>query len=323
MANGVPNQTYLTCPVTAPTSAVASAALANSALPWDNSNTYGKTGEMVMVLDKRQSDIFRTVFGCASGAGCQAQIVFNMQAANAGGADEGFQFLTTAYGSTAAIDVVAVAPYFNIQQDTADGGAGCYDCSVDSIFANLTGAVLPSNPPSSNGNAIENWMTSDVAEAAKYGLPVVAYEGGQGLSGSFNQANLIAAQDDTRMYSATLQAFALWDAAVGRKQLFNYYSMIGGQSQYGSWGALVNQVAPGTGSQKWDALMSLTRLPGDANLDGVVDAADCAILTANYLQTADSGPIWWMQGDFNHDGVVNAADLALMNANISGTACAP
>jgi hypothetical protein len=65
--------------------------------------------------------------------------------------------------------------------------------------------------------------------------------------------------------------------------------------------------------------MPLTRPLGDANLDGQVNAADCAILTANYMQS----PRWWMQGDFNHDNVVNAKDLAILNANISGSACNP
>ncbi len=45
---------------------------------------------------------------------------------------------------------------------------------------------------------------------------------------------------------------------------------------------------------------------GDANLDGVVDAADCAIVEANLGQ-----PGGWAQGDFNGDGIVNALDQAI------------
>jgi hypothetical protein len=37
-----------------------------------------------------------------------------------------------------------------------------------------------------------------------------------------------------------------------------------------------------------------------------VDAADCAILRANFGKTG----MWWMQGDFNHDGTIDASDLA-------------
>jgi hypothetical protein len=49
---------------------------------------------------------------------------------------------------------------------------------------------------------------------------------------------------------------------------------------------------------------------GDANLDGVVNGADLAMMSA----TGTS----WMQGDFNYDGVVNADDYALFMLGIAG-----
>ena len=147
-----------------------------------------------------------------------------------------------------------------------------------------------------------------------YGLPLVAYEGGQGLASASD--NTIMAQSDPRMYAAYQTYFSLWDKLVGRDHLFNHFDYVGTYGSYGSWGALVNQNDPG--SQKWDALMSVTRLAGDANLDGVVNAEDCAILQAHFGMSGQ----WWMQGDFNHDGVVDASDLALLNANIVGPACA-
>ncbi len=45
---------------------------------------------------------------------------------------------------------------------------------------------------------------------------------------------------------------------------------------------------------------------GDANLDGVVNAADVAIVTANLGQ-----PGCWCDGDFNGDGIVDHCDLAV------------
>jgi hypothetical protein len=311
MVFGVPDQTTdgKVCSVTAPVSAIAAAALANSALPWNNSDKYSKASQFIMILEKRQSDIFRTVFGCASGAHCQAQIPMNVQAAYPAEVDEGFQFLKKAFGSTGAIDLMAVAPYFDIDGDSNAS-------TVDGIFSDLQGSILAANPPSSNGNAIANWLKADLAEAALYNLPLVAYEGGQGLSGSTNQANKIAAQSDPRMYDATRQYFALWDTLVGKKQLFTYFTYAAGDGSWGAWGALVGQADPG--AQKWDALLSLTRTGGDANLDGIVDAADCAILRANFGKTG----MWWMQGDFNHDGTVDATDLATLNANITGPQCA-
>ena len=62
---------------------------------------------------------------------------------------------------------------------------------------------------------------------------------------------------------------------------------------------------------------------GDSTHDGVVDAADAAILAANW-QTA-SGALWEM-GDFNGDGAVNEIDATLLAANWQngeGTASVP
>ncbi|HEY1685606.1 MAG TPA: dockerin type I repeat-containing protein, partial [Tepidisphaeraceae bacterium] len=55
---------------------------------------------------------------------------------------------------------------------------------------------------------------------------------------------------------------------------------------------------------------------GDANLDGVVDATDLALLNAGEA----GGLTGWQNGDFNYDGKINADDLALfMLGNASQT----
>ena len=54
-------------------------------------------------------------------------------------------------------------------------------------------------------------------------------------------------------------------------------------------------------------------LLGDANLDGLVNAADFTILAANFNQPVTS----WDQGDFNYDGLVNAADFTDLAANFN------
>ena len=59
-----------------------------------------------------------------------------------------------------------------------------------------------------------------------------------------------------------------------------------------------------------------TTLVGDANCDGVVDAADAGILAANWLSTDGVG---WCQGDFNEDGVVDTLDATMMATNWTGT----
>jgi hypothetical protein len=48
---------------------------------------------------------------------------------------------------------------------------------------------------------------------------------------------------------------------------------------------------------------------GDANLDGIVNAADYALLSIGF----NSQLTGWHNGDFNNDGVINAADFALID----------
>ena len=57
-------------------------------------------------------------------------------------------------------------------------------------------------------------------------------------------------------------------------------------------------------------------LPGDADRNGVVNAADAAILASNWLSTSAT----WAMGDFNADNVVNDMDATLLAANWGSSA---
>jgi autotransporter-associated beta strand protein len=56
----------------------------------------------------------------------------------------------------------------------------------------------------------------------------------------------------------------------------------------------------------------INKVPGDANLDGTVDAADQVILTSGLV----AGTGNWLQGDFNRDGLINTADQTLLTTNL-------
>jgi hypothetical protein len=74
------------------------------------------------------------------------------------------------------------------------------------------------------------------------------------------------------------------------------------------------------GNQIQEVMFRLAIRPGDANLDGRVDAADASLLGANWL----TGPgATWLQGDFNLDGMVNDKDAAILAANWSAEAPVP
>jgi hypothetical protein len=52
-------------------------------------------------------------------------------------------------------------------------------------------------------------------------------------------------------------------------------------------------------------------LPGDANLDGVVDGSDFGIWNSHKFTSVAA----WCSGDFNADGVVDGSDFGIWNAN--------
>ena len=52
-------------------------------------------------------------------------------------------------------------------------------------------------------------------------------------------------------------------------------------------------------------------LPGDASLDGVVDAMDLGVISIHWLQNV----IGWCSADFNADGQVDAKDLNILALN--------
>ena len=51
-------------------------------------------------------------------------------------------------------------------------------------------------------------------------------------------------------------------------------------------------------------------LPGDANLDGIVDISDFGILQVNFFQSGS-----FADGDFNGDGIVDISDFGILQAN--------
>ncbi len=71
------------------------------------------------------------------------------------------------------------------------------------------------------------------------------------------------------------------------------------------------------------SLVGGVALPGDANLDGIVDTSDFNIWNENKFGDASG----WMSGDFNADGIVDTSDFNLWNMNkftsIYGTTLVP
>jgi hypothetical protein len=69
----------------------------------------------------------------------------------------------------------------------------------------------------------------------------------------------------------------------------------------------VSEFPSGDGDSGGAFIFTMTLLPGDANLNGVVDGNDYSIWTSNY---AADGSFW--EGDFDGDGIVGTADIAIL-----------
>jgi len=108
----------------------------------------------------------------------------------------------------------------------------------------LHGSVLPS-------------ITSAKKACDRFGIRLVAYEGGQHLVGKRSMASKIAAQDDPRMKDLLVRLLRHWFDSGG--DLFAYYSLCSTWGEYGSFG-LSNDIHV-DGTAKWQAVKEVTRTP--------------------------------------------------------------
>lgn len=70
----------------------------------------------------------------------------------------------------------------------------------------------------------------------------------------------------------------------------------------------------GTDNVKYDFITTSTPLLGDANMDGLVNREDLAIVTGNFGLAIDA---LWGNGDFNFDHKVTLADMLIVRNNFS------
>ncbi|NLE37754.1 MAG: hypothetical protein GX621_06990 [Pirellulaceae bacterium] len=66
-------------------------------------------------------------------------------------------------------------------------------------------------------------------------------------------------------------------------------------------------------------VLSVAKVPGDVNADGMVDEEDVKRLARHWGATTESpGLTWWEMGDFNSDGKIDARDAAILAAHWGG-----
>ncbi len=213
------------------------------------------------------------------------------------------QFIQANYGTPSKyVYGVGIAPY--VLLPTGDDVAGL---TLNRLFTDINQSLATTYVSS---------LQANVAVASSFGLPLLAYEGGTDLSPGSKNVNAqvkLEAQSDPRMYQVFTTMMNDWNTYVGSKNLFVQYTLASPYTDDQFYGAL--QYVNDPGSEKYDALVSETELPGDANFDGIVNFADFQILAQNY----GLSNTWWQQGDFNGQGVTNWSDLNLLRTNLDPT----
>jgi hypothetical protein len=192
----------------------------------------------------RISEIFRSVFGDADMM-ARVRPVLAAQIDNSGTLHAPLEYLEAVHGPgnrfgnpphpvSYLVYAGSGAPYVGLSRD-ADG------LTVDQIFDQMTsqlhGDVLPA-------------ITSAKKTCDRYGIRLIAYEGGQHLVGKRSLQAKVAAQDDPRMKDILVRVMRHWfDSGAG---LFAYYSLCSTYGEYGSFG-LSNDITS-EATPKWGAV---------------------------------------------------------------------
>ena len=143
-------------------------------------------------------------------------------------------------GVSGYVDALAIAPYlgFCVPEQSDDPKALTASVvskwTVEQILDHIQTKVLPESV---------GWIREQKKVAEKYGLKLVAYEGGQHLFGVFGAENnealtklFLAANRHPRMGEIYSQYYDGWTRAGG--DLFCYFGSTSSWSKWGSWGIL-------------------------------------------------------------------------------------
>lgn len=157
-------------------------------------------------------------------------------------------------------DALAIAPYFGGVANDLAGKQGPAGLSVETILQKVEASI---------GEQVRDATRQNKALADRFGLRLVAYEGGQHLVATGELMNnesltekLIAANRHPRMAELYAKMFDAWYGESGRDLLvlFNTAEL---PSKYGSWGLLESQEQPPEHAPKYrayrDQLVKLSR----------------------------------------------------------------
>jgi hypothetical protein len=157
-------------------------------------------------------------------------------------------------------DALAIAPYIacNVSPNGKPSVAEAEGWTVDQALDYMEQVALPQSV---------SWIKAQKQVADKYGLELIAYEGGQhmvGVAGGENSERLTAllqaANRSPRMGEIYGRHYEAWTQAGG--DLFCYFSSVGTWTKWGSWGILQHYDDDPAASPKFIATMQWARRCG-------------------------------------------------------------
>jgi hypothetical protein len=150
----------------------------------------------------------------------------------------------------AHVDAVAIAPYFGGYLGTPEEQKRVEKLSLDQLFAELRAKALPE---------AKKWISGQAKVARANKVDLIAYEGGQHLTGVgpsveseaintlFDRANR-----DARMGQLYFEYLEAWRKLGGK--LFVHFTDCSGASKWGRWGALEWLDQERSQAPKYDAI---------------------------------------------------------------------
>ncbi len=147
-------------------------------------------------------------------------------------------------------DALAIAPYFGVDLGTEREALRVEKLSLDALMSELEGPAV---------DRAAEWISNQADVARRFGVELVAYEGGQHLVGvgplmNDEKLNALfdAANRDRRMKGVYLRYLRAWREKGGG--LFVHYTNVGSYSKFGRWGALERPDEARELAPKFDAL---------------------------------------------------------------------
>lgn len=215
----------------------------------------------------------------------------------------------------ATLRITGSATYDGVLQDAVLGGTRLLHLAVDGGRLRLTAANTHSGTTSVGNGTL--WLdhaaslggsrlrllaggTATLGQAESLAVTAVEFAGGM-LDISAGRIEIAAGGIDPTMLVAQLTAgrgAGSWTGGSGISSAAVASAVAGGDSRAVGW------MANDDGS-----LSVAATAPGDANLDGVVDILDVALVVAADLFNKPSAAVW-AQGDFTYDGVVDILDVS-------------